>query len=93
MMLVFSPVCLFLPGCGVSAVKFPAEPIAVTSTRADYDTDGNGRADFFYMFDSAGRITKIAYDRNADGKGDEIIHLDAGENQSPSLAFQLPGFW
>ncbi len=77
MVLVFSPGWLFLSGCGVSAVMFPAKAIAAGDTRADYDTDGDGKADFFYLFDPAGRIDRIAYDRNGDGEPDEIIHLDA----------------
>ena len=38
-----------LAGCRAPAVTFPAEPAAVTSARADYDTDGDGKADFFLL--------------------------------------------
>ncbi len=76
MILLFSMAWLILPGCN-GAVAFPAKPIATNDARADYDTDGDGQADFFCMFDSTGRITKIAYDRSGDAKPDEIIHLDA----------------
>lgn len=82
MILLFSTVWLFLPGCGTPAITFPAEPVVGGGSlgggaRADYDTDGDGKADFFCIKNSTGRIAKIAYDRSGDGKPDEIINLDA----------------
>ena len=71
------PLLWFLaPGCG-SGGNFPAEPLAATGERTDYDTDGDGNADFFCLADKAGRIDRIAYDDNADGKPDRLVHLDA----------------
>lgn len=93
MILLSSPAWLFLPGCGAPAAMFPDKAISVSDARADYDTDGDGRADFFCMFDSTGRITKIAYDRSGDGKPDEIIHLDAvNPRLSRHLVLVLDGF-
>jgi hypothetical protein len=72
------PLLSLLAGaCRPPEVTFPAGPIARTATRADYDTDGNGRADFFCLFDAAGRIDRIAYDRDGDGRPDHLVHLDA----------------
>ncbi len=76
MILLFSAAWLFMPGCN-GVATFPAKPIAMNDARADYDTDGDGQADFFCLFDATGRITRIAYDRSGDAKPDEIIHLDA----------------
>ena len=65
-----------LPGCGPT-VGFPDRPLAVTGERSDYDIDGDGQADFFCLADATGRIDRIAYDDNADGQPDRIVHLDA----------------
>ena len=43
---------------------------------AIYDTNRDGRADFFTFTDPAGRIDRIAYDRNRDEKPDLLIDLD-----------------
>ena len=66
-----------LAGCRPPAVTFPARPIASTEARRDYDTDGDGKADFFLLAEKTGRFDRIAYDRDGDGKPDHIIHLDA----------------
>ena len=90
--LLFSPVWLFLPGCG-GEVTFPAKPITVSDARADYDTDGDGSADFFYLLNKDGRIDRIAYDRSGDAKPDEIIHLDAVNPRTcRHLVLVLDGF-
>ena len=73
-------------GCRPPAVTFPAEPIARTASRCDYDTDGDGKADFFLLAEKTGRFDRIAYDRDGDGKPDHIIHLDAID---PRLARHL----
>ncbi len=70
-------ISILLHGCRASAVTFPAEPLARAGNRVDYDTDGDKRADFFCVRDDAGRIDRIGYDRDADGKPDQIVHLDA----------------
>ncbi len=67
---------LVLAGCRAPAVRFPPDPLAVTGTRADYDTDGDGKADFFLLANAAARFDRIAYDRSGDGKPDHVVHLD-----------------
>ncbi len=73
---LFSALCLAAVGCA-GPVYFPAEPIAESNQQRDYDTDGDGVADFFCLMNPAGRIDRIAYDDDGDGEGDRIIHLDA----------------
>jgi len=73
----FPIISILLHGCRASAVAFPAEPLATVGNRADYDTDGDERADFFCIRNDAGRIDRIGFDRDADGKPDQIVHLDA----------------
>ena len=68
---------LLAAGCKPPAVTFPAEPLAATAAGADYDIDGDGTADFFFLANAAGRYDRIAYDRDGDGKPDQIVHLDA----------------
>ena len=75
-----------LTGCRPPAVTFPARPIASTEARRDYDTDGDGKADFFLLADGAGRFDRIAYDRDGDGRPDHVVHLDAVD---PRLARHL----
>lgn len=70
-------VCLLLHGCRPAAVTFPAEAIATAPDRAGYDTDGDKLADFFCLYNPAGRIDRIGYDRDGDGKCDQIVRLDA----------------
>ena len=79
-------VILALLAAGLSAgcqdrITFPAESLAVAAREADafgaYDAAGDGRADFFLYADEAGRVDRIAYDHNADGRPDEVIPLDA----------------
>ena len=69
-------------GCKSPAVTFPAEPLTRTPTRAGYDTDNDGRADFFLLADEAGgRFTRIGYDRSGDGQPDHIVRLDSISRQ------------
>ena len=66
-----------IAGCR-KPVHFPMEGVAGAAGAARaYDTDGDGRADFFQYRDAAGRIAKIAYDRDGDGRPDETVDLDA----------------
>jgi len=64
-------------------VHFPAEPLAEVAQRLHatgaYDTDRDGRADFFTYADTAGRINRIGYDNSGDGRSDVTIDLDAIE--------------
>ena len=70
-------ISLLLHGCRPPAVTFPAEAVARGAERADYDTDGDKVADFFCLYDQSGRIDRIGYDRDGDGKPDRLVHLDA----------------
>jgi len=67
-----------LAGCG-TGIWFPSQPLRRTAGRADYDFDGDGRAEFFCLFDKSGRIDRIAYDRDRDGKPDDVVPLRAIE--------------
>ncbi|KKL62677.1 hypothetical protein LCGC14_2182810, partial [marine sediment metagenome] len=63
------PAALVFAGCRPPAVTFPAEPVSTSATRADYDTDGDGKADFFLLAGAeGGRFDRIAYDRDGDGR-------------------------
>lgn len=73
-------------GCRPPSITFPSDPIARSPDRIDYDTDGDGRADFFYLLDAGGRASRIAYDRDADGQPDHVVALDAID---PALARHL----
>ncbi|MFW6132905.1 MAG: hypothetical protein ACOC8F_03340 [Planctomycetota bacterium] len=78
-------------GCRRPAVTFPEEPVRrnADDVAVAYDTDGNGRADFFCLPGDDGRIDRIGYARNGEPVGtdtsgaaagpDEIIDLDAIE--------------
>lgn len=70
------PSCL-LGGCR-KPVYFPLAPLAGEgpATRA-FDVDGDGRAEFFQHLGPNGRVRRIAYDRDKDGKADETVDLDA----------------
>jgi hypothetical protein len=67
-------------GCQ-APVHFPLGTLAEAARQAGavgaYDTDGDGKADFFTFADSAGRINRIAHSCGASGKCDSIVDLDA----------------
>ncbi len=68
-----------LAGCQ-KPVFFPASPLEAAqapSLVSSYDTDGDGRADYFAHHDPNGRVDRIAYDRTGDGRPDETVDLDA----------------
>ena len=78
--------CLILLGGWTAGcrkpVYFPAQSLAgaaeVESALAAYDTDSDGTADFFTYADGAtGRIVRIGYDLNGDGRADVVNDLDA----------------
>jgi len=70
-------------GCAAQPLRFPAQPNAVSPTGAgrieSYDTDGNGKPDYFAAMNDKGRIVRIAYDTSGDGLPDTDIPL-AGVN-------------
>jgi hypothetical protein len=67
-------------GCQQKPVHFPSvslEPQAkAVGALAAYDTDNNGKADFFVYADPHGRINRIAYAYNGEEKPQEIVNLD-----------------
>lgn len=81
-------VLLVASGCRRYAIHFPKQPLgpeAAEKAGADvaWDTDGDGRGDYFYAFhngrspDQPGpRTWKIGYDRDRDSLPDEWIRLD-----------------
>jgi len=82
-----------LAGCKVPAVTFPDKPVISTPTTAGYDTDADGRADFFLLADRPeGRFTRIGYDRSGDGKPDHIVRLNSiSPKRSRHLVLVLDG--
>ncbi|RKY25681.1 MAG: hypothetical protein DRP79_06300 [Planctomycetota bacterium] len=71
---------LLSAGCA-SGVRFPARPVSECETplgtRLDYDTSGDGAADYFAYRDKTGRISVVAYDYSKDGKPDSMVRLDS----------------
>lgn len=67
-------VCLLLAGCRKSEVTFRPVQIEQRDVLA-WDTDGDGRADFFEYPRPDGRIDRIAYDTDGDGEPDRTVHL------------------
>lgn len=68
-------------GCS-SPLRFPEAPIesqavAGGGTVLAYDTNGDGRADYFATQNAAGRTVRIAYDTTGAGKPDQVVDLDA----------------
>jgi hypothetical protein len=82
---------LLLAVCGVLVATADSaraaggdEVVELLGSRApEVDSDGDGRADVFRSFDSQGRITRIQYDLNADGKADEEVLF--GDRESVRL--------
>jgi hypothetical protein len=71
-------IALFAAGCACG-IKFPASPLSQADTErgkeAAYDTDGDGRADYFTFSDESGRVAVIAYDYSDDGAPDSFVNL------------------
>ncbi len=85
-------------GCA-EEVSFPEPESGPTAglTSADlgrrYDLDGDGKPDFFTYPDASGRVTRLGYDRDADGTPEETIDLDAlGPGEFRHLVIILDGF-
>lgn len=67
-----------LAGC-TRPVRFPeaGAPLpAGAGGGVAYDTDGDGKADFFAYYGAAGRIERIGYDTTGDGQADVVVDLD-----------------
>ena len=73
------PALALAAGCA-APVRFPDQPLAVTPASAGtvrtYDTDADGRADYFTTADAADRTVRIGYDLNRDGEPDSLVDLD-----------------
>ncbi|HOD83095.1 MAG TPA: hypothetical protein PKG77_16890 [Phycisphaerae bacterium] len=85
-----------LGGCE-KPVSFPALSLDEAAKAAGawqaFDTNGDGKADFFLLADATGRVDRIAYDRDGDQKGDEIVNLDhLRAAQCRHLVIVLDGF-
>ena len=69
----------WLPGCQ-KPLHFPVssmlESAKAAAASAAYDTNGDGRADYFTFADSPGRINRIGYDTSGQGRPDKIVKLD-----------------
>lgn len=73
--------CATAAGCRAPAVTFPVVqlvgPVPTDAPVGRYDTDGNGRADFFTFADETGRITRVGYANAGDGdQPASIVALD-----------------
>jgi len=72
---------VFLAAGCEKPVHFPevsnAEIAGPLQALGAYDTNRDGKADFFTFADEHGRIDRIAYDTGADEDPDQIISLDA----------------
>ncbi len=66
-----------LAGCKPAAVTFPVEPILADANAVAYDTNGDGRGDFFLMLDSTGRAVRIGLAGKGDANTDRLVELDA----------------
>lgn len=84
-------------GC-TKAVTFPAESMptvaqAMGAYRAYDVSPVDGQADFFLFADANGRVNRLGYDANGQGKATEIVNLDALTCQhSRHLVIILDGF-
>ena len=79
-------------GCRVPALTFPAEPCMKADSMIGYDTDADGRADFFFCRAADGRYSQIGYDRDGDARPDSLIDLDAADpRQCRHLVLILDG--
>ncbi len=66
-------------GCR-SSLSFPDRPLPCAKwpgVLAAYDTNRDGKADFFTFADAAGRIDRIGYDLSGLERPDQIVNLDA----------------
>jgi hypothetical protein len=67
-------------GCA-GPLRFPSKPLLAEETAAGlvraYDTDGDGRADYFPVQDASGRVVRIGYDTKGEGTPTEWVALDA----------------
>ncbi len=83
-----------LAGCE-KPVHFPVAPLpdGLDGLVKAYDTDRDGKADFFLLLNDSGRVDRIAYDTNQDGAPDEVVPLDAVPlSQARHLVIILDGF-
>ncbi|GMU22555.1 MAG: hypothetical protein AMXMBFR13_26400 [Phycisphaerae bacterium] len=75
-------VLLSVAGCaGPGPRLFPAAPERVERAsdgglRQWYDTNDDGRTDYFESFETAGMLASIGYDTDGDGMPEEIVRLD-----------------
>ena len=78
-------------------LSFPTGPLAERGSETWYDVDGDGKADFALVKNDAGRVNRLLYDDDEDGKPDrEYKFDDYPDNQVPhavilldSIPFQL----
>jgi len=94
--LLILSLALSAPGCR-KPVYFPPESLKATAealgAAGAYDTNGDGRADFFTFADAGGRITRIAYETRGDGRPDRAINLDQIDaDRCRHLVLILDGF-
>lgn len=85
-----------LGGCQ-KPLHFPADSMQAAAqaagAQAAYDTNADGKADYFLLADSAGRVNRIGYDRTGQQKPDQIVDLDKlSFAQCRHLVIILDGF-
>ena len=57
-------------------LSFPAAPLTHRGDETWYDVDGNGKADFALVRNTAGRVDRLLYDDDEDGRPDREYRLD-----------------
>lgn len=95
-------IACILAGCAKPAVSFPTVSMQSEAKAAGasgaYDTNGDGKADYFTFANATGRIDRIGYDvrkgpSTRPGRPDEIVDLDKLPfSQCRHLVLILDGF-
>ncbi len=89
-------IALCVAGCR-HRLWFPETPMSQSNSphggQISYDTDGDGRADYFEFIDESGRKSGIAYDYNNDAQPDSFVYLDKlPSSRCRHLVIILDGF-
>ena len=94
--LVIVAIALYVVGCR-HRLWFPETPMSQCNSphggQISYDTDGDGRADYFELVNENGRKSGIAYDYNNDAQPDSYVYLDKlPSSRCRHLVIILDGF-
>ncbi len=71
-------------------LMFPTAPLRRDAGAISYDVNGDGKADFTLLLDSAGRVRSLAYDDDQDGRADRVYDLNEyAPDRVPHLILML----